>query len=72
MYTKQISTHNKNEVINLSKDKKEQKIGCEVHDCQFCDCDTDECVKKEIKVCSCSPEKEKKATMCDSYKEKEE
>lgn len=55
----------------MAKNSK-QKIDCEVHDCKYCDCECNQCVKEEIKVCSCAPEKEKVATMCDSYKKKED
>lgn len=52
--------------------KKNQKIDCSVHDCFYCDCDNDACDKKEIKVCSCDSNEKKEATMCDSYKRKED
>lgn len=56
------------EVIFMEK----QKIKCTVHDCKHCNCDHDCCKLEEIKVCDCSPEKKKEATMCDSYMKCEE
>lgn len=50
---------------------KNQKIKCRVHDCKYCDMDTDYCKLKEIEVCNCHcGESPKELTMCDSYKEK--
>ena len=48
----------------------EQKIKCNVHDCEHYNCDYDECNLKAIKVCNCHGCGEKENTMCDSYKEK--
>lgn len=48
--------------------EKKQGIKCSVHDCTHCNCEKDVCKLKEIKVCSCSNEEKKEATMCDSYK----
>lgn len=48
----------------------EQKIKCNVHDCEHCNCDYDECNLKAIKICNCHGCGEKENTMCDSYKEK--
>ena len=50
--------------------EKKQCIKCDVHDCKHCDCSCDCCTLKEIKVCNCGESKDKEATMCDSYEEK--
>ncbi len=50
--------------------KKEQSIGCSVHDCKHCDCDNDKCKLKEIKVCNCGCEACKENTICDSYQKR--
>lgn len=50
--------------------EKKQCIKCDVHDCKHCDCSCDCCTLKEIKVCNCGDNKDKEATMCDSYEEK--
>lgn len=50
--------------------KDEQCINCTVHDCKYCDTECDCCNLKEIKVCNCSNDENKEATMCDSYKKK--
>ena len=47
-----------------------QKIKCNVYDCSHCNCDHKECKLKEIKVCNCNDNKNKEATMCDSYKKR--
>ena len=47
-----------------------QTISCDVHDCHYCDLKSDMCQKEEIKVCHCSNEHEKEATMCDAYKKR--
>lgn len=48
-----------------------QKISCNVHDCHYCDRQNDMCQKDEIKVCHCTLEEEKEATMCDAYRKRE-
>ena len=46
-----------------------QKIKCEVHDCKYCNCDSNLCKLKEIDVCNCTSGKSpKELTMCNSYK----
>lgn len=50
--------------------KKEQKINCEVFDCNYCNCDDCKCELEEIKVCNCADNENKEATMCDSYKKR--
>ena len=50
--------------------KKDQKINCEVFDCNYCNCDDCKCELEEIKVCNCSNNENKEATMCDSYKKR--
>lgn len=50
--------------------KDNQKIKCDVYDCAHCNCECDCCSLNEIKVCSCSQDKSKKSTMCDSYEKK--
>lgn len=50
----------------------QQTIKCDVHSCTHCDCSCDCCKLEAIKVCNCDDAKEKEATMCDSYKEKDE
>ena len=47
-------------------------IHCDVQDCKFNHCDSNYCKLNEIKVCSCAPQEEKEATMCDSYVRKED
>lgn len=51
--------------------KKDQKIKCDVYDCKHCACEEENCELESIQVCSCNPEETKEATMCDSYKKKE-
>ena len=57
-------------IINGDKMEKDQKINCNVHDCEHCDCEGDCCKLKKIKVCNCDGCGCKGTTMCDSYKEK--
>ncbi len=45
-----------------------QMIKCDVFDCKHCNCDDKVCNLKEIKICNCSHDENKEATMCDSYK----
>ncbi len=45
-----------------------QKIKCDVFDCKHCNCDDKVCNLKEIKVCNCSHDDTKEATMCYSFK----
>lgn len=53
--------------------KKNQKIGCTVKSCEFNDYDCDECTLSEIKVASeYKSAEEKKDTICDSYKLRDE
>lgn len=44
-----------------------QKICCSVHDCKFCNCKQNCCSLNKIEVCNCGQDKDKKATMCNSY-----
>lgn len=48
-----------------------QTIHCSVHNCDFCNEQENHCKLDEIKVCNCNPASEKEATMCDSFKERE-
>ena len=48
--------------------KEKQSIKCDVYNCKFCDLEENCCSLKEIKVSNCSNNKEKEATMCASYK----
>ena len=50
--------------------KNDQKIGCSVHDCKHCNCECNECQLKDIEVCNCDGDGDKKNTMCASYKKK--
>lgn len=50
--------------------QKDQKINCSVHDCKYCECGCNECTLEQIKVCNCDHTKEKEATMCNSYKKR--
>lgn len=59
-------------MIELNKDTNKQEIGCKVHDCKFCDCGENCCSLEKIEVCNCSNDKEKEATMCNSYKKRED
>ena len=45
-----------------------KSIKCSVHDCMYCDIKSNSCTKKKIRICNCSLEDNKEATMCDSYK----
>ncbi len=47
-------------------------IHCDVQDCKYNHRDSNYCKLNEIKVCSCAPQEEKEATMCDSYVRKED
>ena len=49
----------------MRKDK--QNIKCDVYDCKHCDLEVECCSLREIKVSNCNQNKEKEATMCDSY-----
>ena len=49
-----------------------KSIKCSVHDCEYCDVKCNCCTKKRIKICNCSLEDTKEATMCDSYKIRKE
>ncbi len=56
---------------NISGDIMEkQKISCEVFDCKHCICDECRCNLDEIRVCNCSDNETKEATMCYSYKKR--
>lgn len=48
-----------------------KKIKCSVYNCKHCICDENACNLDEIKVCSCSGEEKKEATMCNSYKKRD-
>lgn len=52
-------------------EEKNKHIACDVEDCAFNNCECNHCTLEKIKVCSCSSEEAKEATMCDSYKKKE-
>lgn len=47
-----------------------KKIKCNVYDCSFCNCKHELCKLDEIKVCNCNDEPKKEATMCDSFKKR--
>ena len=64
---------NKNYIIthNNMGDIMFQKIKCQVHDCKYCNCETNLCKLKEIEVCNCiSGNSPRELTMCNSYKAK--
>ena len=50
----------------MKKDR--QTIKCVVYDCKNCDVEEMCCNLREIKVSNCNKNKEKEATMCESYK----
>lgn len=52
--------------------KNRQSIKCDVFDCKHCICDDEVCSLNEIKVCNCFNDKEKEATMCDSFEAKKD
>ena len=54
------------------KEKENQTIDCNVHNCKHCDCKCNKCELKEIKVCNCKSLKEKEATMCNNYEKCED
>ena len=54
------------------KQDRNKHIHCDVQDCKYNHCDSNYCKLNEIKVCSCAPQEEKEATMCDSYVRKED
>lgn len=56
----------------MDKNTNKQEIGCKVHDCKFCNCGDNCCSLDKIEVCNCSNDKEKEATMCNSYKKRED
>ena len=58
-------------IKNGDKKMEKQTIHCSVHNCDFCNEQENHCELEEIKVCNCSNDHEKEATMCDSFKEKE-
>lgn len=47
-----------------------QKIKCNVYDCSHCDVHECACKLNVIQVASCSLEETKEATMCNSYKKR--
>lgn len=49
-----------------------QTIKCDVYDCCHCDEKNECCCLDKIKVCNCSDDNTKEATMCDSFKAKED
>ena len=49
---------------------KNDNIDCIVHDCKYCDCDTDKCKLNCIKVAHSGKDGLKEHTMCASYKKK--
>ncbi len=51
-------------------DKENQKIECDVYDCEHCDCDCDRCCLKGIKVSKRNKENSKDDTLCSSYKKR--
>ena len=50
--------------------KKNQTIGCSVHDCKYCIYDNDMCSLTNIKVCNCNGNGKMEKTMCGSYEKK--
>lgn len=52
--------------------KDKQNICCDVHSCKHCNCDKDHCKLEEIKICNCESERNKEATMCDSYEKRKD
>ena len=56
--------------IFMKSDK--QTIKCDVYDCCHCDEKNECCCLDKIKVCNCSGDNTKEATMCDSFKAKED
>ena len=49
---------------------KNDNIDCIVHDCKYCDCDSDKCKLNSIKVAHSGKDGLKEHTMCASYKKK--
>lgn len=58
--------------LEVSMEKENKHIKCDVKDCEYNNCECEHCTLDEIKVCSCAKEEEKEATMCDSYKCRDE
>lgn len=54
------------------KKENKQTIKCDVSTCRHLNNEKELCDLGEIKVCNCKNEAEKEATMCDSYKAKED
>lgn len=53
-------------------EKENKHIACTVTDCAYNNCECKHCTLDKIKICNCSCNEEKEATMCDSYKCKKE
>ena len=45
-----------------------QIIKCDVYSCRYCNCDTNKCQLKEIKVSNINNDMKKEDTMCSNYK----
>lgn len=56
--------------INGDSMKKNQKIGCSVHDCKYCIYDNDMCSLNNIIICNCHGTGNMEKTMCGSYEKK--
>ncbi len=56
--------------MKKDKAKGKQTIKCDVTNCSYNDCECKACSLEKIKVCNCSSDKTKEATICDSFKEK--
>ncbi len=54
-----------------SEKNSKQQIACSVHDCKHCDNEENYCKLKNIQVCNCDGDGEKKYTMCNSYDNEE-
>lgn len=53
----------------MENNKKENKhIACTVKDCKYNNSECNHCILDKIKVCNCNYGNDKEATMCDSYK----
>lgn len=56
------------------KKEDNQKIKCNVHNCEHCNCECDVCKLDKIDVCTCNCDDctSKEETMCASFKNKKD
>ena len=47
-----------------------KNIDCNVHNCKYCECNSNKCILNSIKISSCGMDNAKENTMCNNYKKR--